>query len=57
MDSNYVMQLTIRNMENSDSGVYYCNAQNTFGTFSQAIKLQARQKTVSCTELHKSLLV
>jgi len=46
MDSNYVMQLTIRNMENSDSGVYYCNAQNTFGTFSQAIKLQARQKTL-----------
>ena len=41
------MQLTIRNMETSDSGVYYCNAQNTFGTFSQAIKLQARKKSVS----------
>jgi len=33
-------------MESSDSGVYYCNAQNSFGTFSQALKLQARKKIV-----------
>ena len=33
-------------MESSDSGVYYCNAQNNFGTFAQVLKLQARQKIV-----------
>lgn len=45
-DANYIMQLTIRVMNVSDSGVYYCNAQNNFGTFAQVMKLQARQKTV-----------
>jgi hypothetical protein len=45
-DANYIMQLTIRNMNVSDSGVYYCNAQNNFGTFAQVMKLQARQKAV-----------
>lgn len=40
------MRLTIRNMNASDSGVYYCNAQNNFGTFAQVMKLQARQKAV-----------
>lgn len=43
-DSNFIMRLTIKNMESSDSGVYYCNAQNNFGTFAQVLKLQARPK-------------
>lgn len=33
-------------MNVSDSGVYYFNAQNNFGTFAQVMKLQARQKAV-----------
>jgi len=41
------MQLKIKNMEASDSGVYYCNAQNNFGSFAQVLKLQTRQKSVS----------
>lgn len=45
-DANYIMQLMVRNMNVSDSGVYYCNAQNNFGTFAQVMKLQARQKAV-----------
>ena len=47
MDANYIMQLKIKNMEASDSGVYYCNAQNNFGSFAQVLKLQTRQKSVS----------
>lgn len=45
-DANYIMQLMVRNMNVSDSGVYYFNAQNNFGTFAQVMKLQARQKAV-----------
>lgn len=41
------MQLTIRNMTVADSGIYYCNAQNSFGSYAQVMKLQARQKAVS----------
>lgn len=31
-------------MQSSDSGIYFCNAQNSFGSISQAMKLQSRQK-------------
>lgn len=49
------MQLTIRKMNASDSGVYYCNAQNNFGTFAQVMKLQARQKAVSLFYVYLNL--
>ena len=47
LDADYIMQLKIKNMEASDSGVYYCNAHNNFGSFAQVLKLQTRQKSVS----------
>lgn len=54
-DANYIMQLTIKNMNASDSGIYYCNAQNNFGTFAQVMKLQARQKAVKHYSIHPLL--
>lgn len=46
-DANYIMRLRIANMTATDSGVYYCNAQNNFGTFAQVMKLQTRQKVIT----------
>lgn len=43
----YIMRLTVKEVSGDDSGVYYCNAQNTFGSFAQVVKLQTRQKIVS----------
>lgn len=44
--ARYRLQLTINDMQSSDSGIYFCNAQNSFGSISQAMKLQSRQKKV-----------
>ena len=57
VDSNYIMQLKIRKIQSSDSGIFYCFAQNSFGSFSQAIKLQVRQKPVSFTKFQSFFMI
>lgn len=46
LDSAYILRLKISAMEQPDSGVYFCGANNTFGSISQVIKIQSRQKSV-----------
>ncbi|KAK7081529.1 hypothetical protein SK128_028299, partial [Halocaridina rubra] len=38
-EGEYVMRLTIRSVGDNDTGFYYCNARNAFGSFSHTIKV------------------
>lgn len=41
-EDKWIMQLTIKNIEDADGGEYYCHAENGFGNATQAVSVRLR---------------